>query len=47
MCQSEGPSIVLSSLECSEKTDSGILGYSQQNHILFKADIQIEIECSS
>lgn len=47
MSQSEGLSIVLSSLECFEKTDSGILGYSQQNHILFKAEIEIEIECSS
>lgn len=35
MCQSEGTSMVLSSLECSEKADSGILG--QQNH-MFKAD---------
>lgn len=37
MCQSEGASIVLSSLECSEKADSGILGSGQQNH-MFKAD---------
>lgn len=37
MCQSEGPSIVLSSLECSVKADSGILGYGQQNQ-MFKAD---------
>lgn len=34
MCQS---SMVLSSLECSGKADSGILGYGEQNH-MFKTD---------